>query len=336
MIRSVTLITLTLLAGPARAERATDALHDVVTEALPRVVKLYGASVGQSEWFGSGVLVSSDGQVVTMLSVMLDADRLRGVTADGTAYPARVVRRDEARQLALVQLDLAAVHATQPPSLPYFAPVSSDAVQPGDWVTVVANPFRVAEGDELLSVMLGTLSTKTKLDARRYTQDIRYDGPVLVVDAITSNPGSSGGALLTLDGRWIGLLGRIATSNLTGTRLNYAIPGEEVDAFLRGVPTIRSVQTVEPIEPGYHGIKLFKFGFRRKLVYVDRVAGNSPASRAGLRRDDLIVTIDGKPIRRVREFHEIMNRHGPGEVVTLDIKRGKKLITAKLTLDEPR
>ena len=312
-----------------------------VGQALPSVVKLYGAAVGSAEGFSSGVLVSADGKVVTILSVMLDAVNLHGVTADGTTYPARVVRRDEARQLALLQLDLHAVHGSAAPNLPPLSPAETDTTQPGDWVLAVANPFKVAQGDEAVSVMLGVLSARTRLDARRYAQDYPYDGPVLVVDVITSNPGMAGGALLTLDGAWIGLIGRIAQSNLTGTRLNYALPAaivrEFLDAPADAPATLASrPASVAPARPGYHGIKLFELGFRRNLVFIDRVQRGSPAAEAGLKKDDLIVSVDGQTVPRGRVFRKLMSTRAAGETVTIVAKRGPRLITVKFTLGEPK
>ena len=160
------LIVLLLSGGslPLRAAEAGasseggNALEAVVAQAVPRVVKIYGAGIGRTRDFGSGVLVSADGKVVTVLSLMLDATNLRVVTADGTRYRATVVRRDDARQLALLQLDLKAVHGEAAPPLPFFTASRSDRVEPGDWVAAVANPFKVATGDEPVSVQLGVLS----------------------------------------------------------------------------------------------------------------------------------------------------------------------------------
>jgi len=323
--------------GRAEGMAAVDA---AIERGLSRVVKLYGASVGRTEGFGSGVLVSPDGSVVTVLSMMLEAAGLRVVTSDGTVYPATVVRRDETTQLALLKLDLRGAHDKGVPIFPCFAPSSSDDVLPGDPVLAVANPFKVAEGDEAVSVMLGVLSTRTMLDARRYAQEYPYEGHVLVVDAITANPGAAGGALLTRDGRWIGLIGRIAQSNLTATRLNFAIPSEVVAAFLRGEPApttsvpAASRPTAALPRAGYHGIKPFELGYRRKLVYVDRVARGSPAEKAGLRKDDLIVSIDGSAVPRLRVFREIMNRRFAGDQITLVVKRKSELLAVKLTLSE--
>lgn len=343
MRHSVGLVIVLVASGlpPLRAAEAGassdggNALSAVVAKALPRVVKIYGAGIGRTRDFGSGVLVSADGKVVTVLSLMLDTSNLRVVTADGTRYQATVVRRDEVRQLALLQLDMKAAHGEAAPPLPFFAASTSDGIAPGDWVAAVANPFKVATGDEPVSVQLGVLSTRTTLDARRYRQDYPYEGEVLVVDAITSNPGSAGGALVTLDGEWIGLIGRIAQSNLTGTRLNYALPVEVVGAFLRDDPPAAPTTQPRPAAargPGHHGIKLFELGFRRKLVYVDRVQRGSPAATAGLRRDDLIVSVDGKSVPRVRVFRKLMSARQAGDQVTLVIKRGKKIETVKLTL----
>jgi len=98
------------------------AFDRAIDSALPRVVKLYGLGVGAQAGYGTGVVVSSDGLVLTVLSLLIDARRVRAVTADGTHYEAEVVHRDNARQLALLRL--------KPPDQGGDATAKQDSVNP--------------------------------------------------------------------------------------------------------------------------------------------------------------------------------------------------------------
>ncbi|MCH7526862.1 MAG: serine protease [Planctomycetes bacterium] len=320
-----------------------------IESASARVVRLYGAKAGLSEGYGSGILVSDDGLVVTVFSLLLDSKRTRAVTADGSTYGVEVLGQDHDRHLALLRLKSVGRYnrhgrrvagpTVGAGTFEYFVPGDSHTLQPGDWVVAAGNPFKVAQGSEPVSVTVGTFSTRTHLDARRKTRDFPYRGEVLVIDAITSNPGAPGGALVNLDGEWVGLVGRVVTSNLTHTHLNYAIPVEVVVSFMESVlnpaPETSDASRADAPKP-YHGIKLFEMGYQKKLVYVDRVKRGSPAKRAGIRRDDLIISIDGRKVSDIPSFEEIMADKRPGDKLDVGIIRDDRLVNVTLVLAEAK
>ena len=327
-------------------EPAGGPFAEVIDESWPSIVKLTGTAVGKQEGYASGVIVSPDGRVVTAHSLMLDTPNLRAVTADGQAHRADVIFEDRNRQLALLQLKPADEfkygqdHYSPEKRFPYLKPAGSEDLQSGSYVLALGNPFKVADGSEQASVALGVLSTRTALDARRRTRDFPYAGPVLVIDAITSNPGAAGGALIDIDGNWIGLIGRIVVSNTTHTRLNYAVPIEVVAEFLKDAetpaPDAEPTNADRPDKPGevYHGIKVFELGYQKKLVYVDHVRAGSPADRAGLRKDDLILQANNEALTDTEEFKRIVRQLYPGDQLRLLIKRGEEIKTVELTLEE--
>ncbi len=312
-----------------------------------RVVRLFGLKAGLSVGYNSAVMVSDDGLVVTVLSLVLDAARLRAVTPDGTIYGVDILGMDDDRQLALLRLtplprygrrgnrvDGAPIEAGQ---FHYFQPGDSRTLRPGDWVVAGGNPFQVSQGDEPVSVTVGVFSTRTELDARRKTRDFPFHGEVLVIDAITSSPGSAGGALVNLDGEWMGLIGRIVLSNRTHTNLNYAVPVETVMQFVDSVlhpEAARAQASTRARSRPYHGIKLFELGYRKKLVYVDSVKRGSPALRAGVRRDDLIVSVGGRRVNDIQDFKKIMSTKKPGDSVELVMIRDEQLRNVVLELAE--
>lgn len=336
---------LLLTAAAARAQSAASsggAFTRIVKQTAPAITKLYGLGVGFEHGYGVGVNVSADGKVVTVLSLLLDSTNLRAVTADGRMMNAKVLRRDEYRQLALVQL--VPPDKTDTLKLAHLTPGSSQQLTPGDWVVAVANPFKVADGPELPSVTAGVLSVRTDLVGHHRARPFPYQDEALIYDAITSNPGAPGGALLDIEGRWVGLIGKLVLAANTRTRLNWALPIEEVTAFLDechvavAAPAATTTQPAddddEPAGRGYHGIRLFTLGFRRKLAYVESVRPGSPGDTAGLQADDLIMSIDNRRIPDARSFFRQMARYRAGRTVSLVIKRGQKVMIVPLTLIE--
>ena len=319
-----------------------------IEQVSPRVVRLYGVKAGLSAGYGSGVLISDDGLVVTMLSLLLDAERLRAVTWDGVTFGADVLGTDSDLQMALLRLKSLPRYdrrGNRMPGLPvtagsfpYFEPGDSGSLRPGDWVLAAGNPFKVAQGAESISVTAGVYSARTHLDARRKTRDFPYRGEVLVIDAITSNPGAPGGPLVTLEGAWVGLIGRVVKSNLTHTNFNYAIPVETVMDFVELVldPELASAKEAEVKAGAYHGIKLFELGYRKKLVYVERVKRGSPAEAAGVRTDDLIVSVGGRSVTEIGTFREIMGSKSPGDRLELVVIRGNAIKNLSLVLGEQK
>ncbi len=312
--------------SPGRVEYA-------VGLATERVVKLYGASVGRVKGYGSGVIVSSDGYIVTALSSLLESEVPRVVLPDGRRLAAAVVARDEVRQLALLK-----VEATD---LPHFELGTSQHLTGGDWVIAAANPFKVADGPEPVSVAIGVLSGRARLDARRRMQEIPYDGPVLLTDVIVSSPGSAGGALIDLDGRLVGVIGKEVQSRLTNTWLNYAMPVEQVAEFVmqaREPAAARASSDSPPqppagIEPAQVGLRLFDVAGRESPAYVERVRANSPAARADIRPNDLILSLNGQPVATCDDFTRLLAGIPPTVRLELTLKRGEQVIFAELTVE---
>lgn len=325
-----------------------------IESALPRVVKLYGLGAGLEAGYGTGVILSEDGLVVTVFSLLIDARRVRAVAPDGRTYEARVLARDYSRQLALLQLQSPTQDAQSVGPFAFFdlacdpdereGGESAASLRPGDWVVAVGNAFKVADGAEPASIAHGVFSTRTRLDARRRIKDFPYTGDVLAIDAITSNPGAPGGALVDLEGRLVGMIGRQVTSNLTHTHFNYAIPSDVLCDFLQDatsdsasdrmqtagfIPRERTErkESEKPFDPG---IRLSKAGYRTILPFVERVRRNSPAARAGVRKDDLILAVNGKNVADVKAYESRLRALQPGEPVTLVIRRGRRILTTEL------
>jgi serine protease Do len=331
------LLAMSVLLTPSAAAQSpevTGPLAEAMRAAIERVVKVHGGSLGRQEGYGSGVLVSEDGRVLTVLSSLLDAPALRVVLPDGRRLPARVLARDERRQLALLQ-----VEAT---GLPFFRLENSSDLQVGDWVVSAANPFRVAAGPEPVSVSAGVFAGRTNLDARRRAQEFAFTGEVLLTDLITATPGTPGGALVDARGRLVGLLGKRVISRRTNTWLNYAVPVEEaaamLDEFGRGELNARTTgsegEGLAGVTPVRLGIRLFDVGGRTQLAYVERVRPGSVARTAGVRPGDLVLAVDDTPVSSCDELEALLKPYGVGDEVDLLLKRGEEVVSVKLPVPE--
>lgn len=329
-----------------------------VNEVLPRVVKLYGLGAGLEQGYGSGILLSHDGLVVTVLSLLIDARTIRAVTADGTLYQAAVVFRDEKRQIALLQLSTPTREASQGQvaeggdagmvaGLSHFGLDCRDLgilsspcttrLSPGDWVVAAGNAFKVADGAETVSIAHGVFSARTRLDARRRLRDFPYTGDVLVIDGIVSNPGAPGGAIVNLDGQLVGMIGREVISNLTHTHLNYGIPVEIVKEVVDEYRKKQEGGTVgdAPVamerareeRPFDLGIRLSKTGYQSVLPFVERVLRESSAATLGVRKDDLILSVNGRNVSSVEEYDSRMQAVRADEEVVLIVRRGREILS---------
>ncbi len=315
-----------LIAIPNRALIAQGHLNGAFDEAIQfaqkRMVKVYGATAGRVEGFASGVIVSDDGLILTIQGVFLDGTNTRVTLPNGTQVPATVLRRNREMQLALLKVDLAT---------PDFFDLSSEPVgDKGDWVVTLSNAFKVADGVEPMSVNLGIISLRSSIEAEPGKRDSAYQGPLVLIDAITSNPGAGGGAVVTDRGQLVGAIGRVINSSETNTRLNYAVPVELLKRFVDDTLESAAPELLADRMPGDLGIEVFRFGGPLSPAYIDRVVKGSSADLVELRPDDLIVSLGGTKIGTIREYDEVRKKVFIGEEVIIVVKRGNSLIRVPL------
>ena len=324
MVYRAAILALALACGPLWAGQG-DEVRAALAHAQKRCVRIYGGGAGREHGYATGLIVSPEGLIVTAQGIYLSDGRLRVLLPDGTRHEAEVVRSSEGLQAALLKVDAKTPH--------YFELAAESPVRQGDWVLAVSNAFNVAAGDEALSATLGVVSLRAEMAARHRTQDVPYVGELLLIDAITSNPGAPGGALVTLDGRLAGMLGKLFQSTSTNTRINYAVPVELLRPFVEGKPTVDAV--APPNAPGkggaYVGIRLFTLSGKKAPAYVDRVSAGSPAQQAGIRKDDLVLSVGGTVVRNCREYDDAVKALPPGKPVVLLVKRKKSIEAITLT-----
>ncbi|MCO6438259.1 MAG: serine protease [Phycisphaerae bacterium] len=327
---------------------------DPIAEANARVVKLYGLGAGLQAGYGTGILVSSDGLVLTVESLLIDARSVLVVDSAGRRFDADVVKRDSPRQLALLKIrslrdgdpaeaGVARDNGTTTELGPFEhydlrcegtgESACHAPLLPGDWLIVAGNAFKVADGPEPVSIAHGVLSARVRLDARRQLRDFPYTGEVLVIDAITSNPGAPGSAVVNLDGELVGMVGRGVISNRTATHLNYAMPRAVLWDFFREATGVESESKKEAIEhwsAEAMGLHVHSAGYRKVLPFIEHVRRDSPAARAGIRADDLILSVNNFNLPDADTLEARIADIPMNEAVEVVLRRGRSIRTVRV------
>jgi serine protease Do len=303
---------------------------------LAKVVKIFGpGGIGGLEDYGSGFLVSASGHVVTVWSHLIDGGEVSVVLNDGRRFSAKFVKGDTSHDLAVLKID------SPDADLPFFDLRDSVDASEGTRVLAFSNMFKVATGDEPVSVVHGVISVRTRLSGRRGAYRAPYEGPVYVVDSVTNNPGAAGGALTTLDGRLIGMIGRELLNSQSNTWVNYAVPISQLR------PTIEDIIAgrFKPPEPkpteGEPRFAALDFGLvlvpdvvYRTPAYVEAVVHDSFAAKAGIRPEDLIVFVNDELVQSNRALKTILGRLEPGELIHVVVRRKDQLLPLDLRVPD--
>jgi S1-C subfamily serine protease len=292
----------------------------------------------------SGFLLDREGHIATNNHVVEDADRVRVDFANGMNAEATVLGRNPANDLAVIKVDAAKAAGIEPVRLG-----NSAVVRPGQMAIAIGNPFGL-DG----SVTAGIISGVN----RDLPSDLGRSIPgVLQTDALI-NPGSSGGPLLNSSGQVVGIntaiqINPIETATVVqlGRRnIGFAVP---VNSLRDLLPRLKEARVVQP---AWMGISATAVDARlaevlkelpvERGVYVLGMAPNSPAAQASLvpsgvdaqRRPkaggDIILAIEGKDVKNVADLVSILNRHLPGEQISLTVLRNGERIQVPLTLGE--
>ncbi|MFN6192187.1 MAG: S1C family serine protease [Planctomycetia bacterium] len=300
---------------------------ETIAAAARKVVKLYGAGgVRGLEAYQSGILVSPDGRIVTVMSTVLDADEVTCVLDDGRRYPATLVGVDPRRELAVLSIG--------GEDLPAFVLDEADPVPLGTRILALSNLFGVAVGDERVSAQHGVIAGLVPLEARRGAYEAPYRGDVYILDCTTNNPGSPGGALVDWRGRLVGMLGKELRATSTGVWLNYALPVAEV---ARGASEIVSGAVSQPasaavvaFDPAAIGVVFVPDVLDKTPPFIESTRVGSAAAKAGLVPDDLVVAVNGRAVSSRSAVREAVGRLGNGDPVRLTVIRGGAIVECDL------
>lgn len=303
----------------------------------PKVVKIFGAGGGQKlHAYGSGFLVSPNGHIVTVWSHILDGDTVNVVLHDGRRYSGKVLGAEPPLDMAVLKIEAE--------GLPYFDLAEATSAGPGTRVLAFSNAFKVATGDEPVTVMHGVISAKTSLTARRGAFESPYTGPVYVVDAVTNNSGAAGGVLTTADGRLLGMIGKELRNTQTNTWLNYVMPASELKETIQQIITgnfskkRNDDEDDSPGKPRPRRYEPLDFGIvtipdvlNRTPAYIDRVLPGSLAEKAGLMPNDLILFVGDNLVQSCKLLKEDLGRLEANDVLKLVVRRDDKLVSVEMT-----
>ncbi len=310
--------------------QTSESLGGVLDTALSRVVKITGAGGYRGlEPYQTGILISSQGHVLTAWSHVLQSESVTVTLADGRREQAELIAANLAFEAAILKLPR--------PTAAWFELGESDEVLPVTRVFALSNAFAVAVGNEPVSVQRGFVSAVTQIEGGRGILDLMYRGRAYILDFVSGNPGAAGGALVDSSGRLIGMLGKPLQNRLNGAWINYAIPTTVLRPWVQQVLAGKGkpVETDDRLKPSTAsrawsleqlGIILVPEIAPETPAYVDRLPANSPARMAGLMPDDLIVLINGRVVRSVREVREFLTECPSTVSVVLGVDRGGELV----------
>lgn len=268
---------------------------------------------------GSGVIINSEGYIVTNNHVVADADDIEVTLHDNRTYKATVIGTDPSTDVALIQI--------KEKGLPTLAFANSDDAKVGEWVLAVGNPFNLNS-----TVTAGIVSAKSRNinilnDQNAIEAFIQTDAAI--------NPGNSGGALVNLEGGLIGINTAIASPTGAYAGYGFAVPSNLVSKVVEDLLKYGTVQR------GYLGVTIRGIDGNlakdknldvTKGVYVDSVLEKSAAMEAGIKAGDVILKVDGTEVNSAPELQEMIATHKPGDQVNLILARGNKELDVKAAL----
>jgi putative serine protease PepD len=310
----------TALAEPVASSRSQSTITRIVAQTLPSVVevKVQGTSSDNTfpglpqqsvEALGSGWLFDGEGHVVTNEHVVDGAQKVTVAFENGTEVDATVVGSDTSTDVAVLKL------ASVPAGVEPLEAGSTTSLELGDPVVAIGSPLGL-QGTVTAGIVSGL---HRDIDA---PDGFTIDGAVQTDAAL--NHGNSGGPLLDLDGRVVGMNAQIASDTGANTGIGYAIP----------IETVRSIaeQLIASgkVEHAYLGVRVGDADGGGAEI-ADVVAGG-PADKGGLEQGDVVTEVDGQSIGSGDDLRLAVGNHKPGDELTLTVKRDGDTKTVTVTL----
>ena len=263
---------------------------------------------------GSGFFITADGYAVTNNHVVQNAETVQVTTDDGKTYAAKVIGADPRTDLALIKVDAK--------DFPYVK-LGDNAPRVGDWVLAVGNPFGLGG-----TVTAGIVSARGRdIGAGPYDDFIQIDAPV--------NKGNSGGPTFDVEGNVIGVNTAIFSPSGGSVGIAFAIPADTV----KGV--IAQLREKGSVTRGWIGVQIQpvtsdiadSLGLKKAAgALVSEPQHDSPAAKAGIESGDVIMSVDGTPVRDARELARRIGTMNPGTTIKLGLFHEGQEKTVTLTL----
>ncbi|MHA8103731.1 Do family serine endopeptidase [Aquirufa nivalisilvae] len=270
---------------------------------------------------GSGVIISSDGYIVTNNHVVQEAEEVSVILNDKREFKAKVISTDPSSDLAVIQI--------KAENLPFLTFGDSDALRVGEWVLAVGNPFNLES-----TVTAGIVSAKGRQNIIDRDGDTNPLESFIQTDAAV-NPGNSGGALVNLKGELIGINTAIYSRTGQFAGYSFAVPVSIVKKVSSDLIKYGNVQR------GFLGVSISEVNAKlaeekdlksKDGVYVGGFSENSAAKDAGIKINDVITKIDGTDTKSSSKLMEIVGRKRPGESILVTVNRDGQTKEFKVTL----
>lgn len=299
------------------AEFAGPAVVDIKA-VQSRAQGMNGERVPVSQGEGSGFIFRKDGYIITNDHVVADADKVTVTLRDGREYVGKVTRAKDF-DIALIKIEA--------DNLPTLTFSDSSTVRPGEFAMALGAPFGLEN-----SVTVGHISALHR--AERVIEDRVYAD--LIQTDTSINRGNSGGPLINVDGQVIGINTAIFSPTGTSAGIGFAIPSNQAqliaEMLIKDGKITRAYMGVQPETLKEYRKNELKIEGGAVLVAVP---SNSPAATAGLKKDDVIVAINGNAVKSSVDLRNSMLVNRPGSSVKVDYLRGGQKSTATVKLENP-
>lgn len=302
-------------------DQDTSTAKAAAAKALPSVVSI-GVQKAQGSGVGSGVMLDSDGNILTNYHVVANAQAV-SVTIANKTYSAKVVGSDPSSDIAVIKADLEGDEVTP------IEAADSDKLSVGDWVMSVGSPYGLNQSVSagIISSLARNQSLRTKSGTTLYTNLIQTDASI--------NPGNSGGALVNAEGKLVGICTLFSSTSGAFSGIGFAIPsnyamkiahkilnGEKVTHAYIGL----AMQTINAQNASHYRLPV------TEGAYVADVAATGPAEKAGIKKGDIITAVDDKEITSADAMILNVRSHEIGQTVRVTVWRDKEKKTFDVTL----
>lgn len=308
-------------------------ISSVVTKCADSVVEitietqstLYGHYTYTQEGNGSGVIISSDGYILTNNHVISGANKISVALRDGTKYEATLIGTDSKTDVAIIKIDAN--------NLTTAVLGDSDALVVGELAIAIGNPLGQL-GGTVTDGIISALEREIKLDNSTMN---------LIQTNAAINPGNSGGGLFNANGELIGIV-VAKSSGVDVEGLGFAIPINDVkdvinDLLEHGYATNRAFLGVQLTDTSYNNSNSFSFYsmFFNQMNYgalVTDVVTDSPAEKAGIQKNDIIVSVNNEVVSQASDVTSKISDFEVGDKITIGLIRDNKTLNVDVTLAE--
>lgn len=281
---------------------------------------LRGQQQQLAQGFGSGVIISADGYIVTNNHVIDGAQKIKVILNDKREFEAKLVGTDPSTDIALLKVD--------EKNLSYLTYGDSNSLKLGEWVLAVGNPFNLTS-----TVTAGIVSARSR-NLGINTDQLSIESFIQTDAAV--NPGNSGGALVNQQGNLVGINTAIASRTGSYAGYSFAVPVTIVKKVVEDLKQYGEVQRALlgiGIGGDVDAEKAKELGLDKVTgVIIGSVPENGAARGAGLKEGDVIIQIENKPITNTAELQETVSQYRPGDAVSVVVIRDKEKKQYKVTL----